>query len=121
MTTIKFAPRAKRDLEDVLVYLTEMAGEGTTQKYAGEFADAVDLIQTMPAMGALRPRLGENIRAILFYPTSCSIISMKKHSRCRFCEYFTVSKTSQKTSWNDKTPPSFRCGVLVIVENQPYF
>ena len=68
MTTIKFAPRAKRDLEDVLVYLTEMAGEGTTQKYAGEFADAVDLIQTMPAMGALRPRLGENIRAILILP-----------------------------------------------------
>jgi plasmid stabilization system protein ParE len=68
MTTIKFAPRAKRDLEDILLYLTEMAGEGTTQKYASEFADAIDLIQTMPAMGALRPLLGETTRAILVLP-----------------------------------------------------
>ena len=62
MARIVITETADADTASILAYLGRVAGYGLTCKYQGLFESLYDRLSDHPESGALRPRLGKEIR-----------------------------------------------------------
>lgn len=68
MTDGVFAPRAQRQLNEILDYLERHAGEKIAETYARRFLLAVERIEAFPLSGLKRPELDERVRVVFVAP-----------------------------------------------------
>jgi len=63
-----FAPRARRQLDDILDYLEQNAGVKVAETYARRFLLAIERIEEFPQSGTKRPELDERVRVVFVAP-----------------------------------------------------
>ncbi len=68
MAKLTVTRHADRDLDDILSYLTDAAGQGTAESHAQRFAEALEHIEAFPSAGPARPALGTCTRISIVLP-----------------------------------------------------
>lgn len=68
MTRVVVSPRADVDIDGILDRLSVLAGITVAERYAGDLQAIYERLEMFPAIGAPRPRLGQNIRIVVLEP-----------------------------------------------------
>ena len=68
MIEVSVAPQARADIARIVEYLAAVASPATASQWNNRFWSTIDSIADFPGSGALRPRLGRDVRFKLVYP-----------------------------------------------------
>jgi len=68
MPQIRLSRRAREDFDEIVAYLSEVAGAGIAARYARAIRAAINNLATLPHIGAPRHELGANVRMRIVAP-----------------------------------------------------
>ncbi len=68
MSRLIVAAHAERDLDNILTYREDTAGQGAAHAYAQRFADTLERIELFPGAGPRRAALGPHTRVTIVLP-----------------------------------------------------
>jgi toxin ParE1/3/4 len=68
MTPVELSPRAKLDLFDITIHLSNAAGIVVAEMYSARFKSHLARLAEFPAIGTPRSRLGKNVRMLVEHP-----------------------------------------------------
>ena len=68
MIAVIVSPAARADLTEIIAYLASVASVGTASRWNDRLWLAFDEIAEFPGSGALRPKLGTNVRIKIVTP-----------------------------------------------------
>jgi toxin ParE1/3/4 len=60
----RLSSRAEQDLDEVWLYIAEVASPTTADRLIDDLVDRFDLLVEQPRMGRLRPEFGRGVRSI---------------------------------------------------------